>query len=182
MRRCRLRRDRDRLILPHGALAGVGDELKRLRGVQRMANADATLRLLQIFSGVELHCEGIHRSRIGAKFGARQPQRVLRAGQVDVIADDGDGGGFAHLYVELCVCTEARGSALRPWAISVKTIDLGYVANSAFTSVCFDADAQRIVRACCERGGNGGRRNARFGEHLNHAASRVAVQRGKRPA
>ena len=178
----RLRSHRDRLKLPHRALAGVRHQFHRLLGIELVIDAHTALRLLNVFARVELQRQRIDLSRVGVELRLGQAQRILRTGQIDVIAKHGHRGCLTQAHVKLGICAEPNRGAVRSRPVGLKTIHLRDIAHSALTAISLKPDAQRIVRT-----GNNGRshrrrRHAGLSEYLNHPTGRVAVQRRERPA
>ena len=172
-----LRRDRDRLELSGVAVAGVDQCAQRVRGIDFLVVDEADLRLVDVLPRVELQRRRIDAARVGIELRARQAERVLRARQVQAVRDDGERAAQVVRDRELGVADGALGRAVVAVAVGAEVARGDDVAQAVHRAARFCAEAHDAVAAAGDAEVERRPRRGVFGEDLDHAARRVAVER-----
>jgi hypothetical protein len=163
-------------------MARVDHRPQRIGVVRAQLVDQATLRLRQRLARVELRGRRIDAARVGLQLGAGQAQRILRRRQFDAVADEGELGCVVQPQAQLQVLDVAPRRAVRAPAVGLEVRDAGQVVQRALRPGQLRVVALLPVAAAARAHGEPGRTGPVLGEHLDHPARGIAVQRRERAA
>ena len=177
-----LRGQRDRLELHGVAVARIRQHAQHIGAVDLAFVDRADLRLIDRLARVEGRGRGVGTARVGLELRARQAQRVLRLRQVHAVGHERELARLVGLERELEVADLALHGAVVAPAVAREPAEAADVAERTLRARHLGRQAQRTVAARRHAEADLGRPAAVFGEDLDHAAGRVAVERRERPA
>jgi len=175
---------RNRLVLRHAAVAGIGRQGHAVHAVQAAFIGGAHLGLLQRFAGVEAFGHG--RAVVGPVGGAARGCLVLRPGQAlgvlrvrgHGVGHQGQPGIVAQRGAQLGIRHVAVGGAVVAPAVGHEAAGTDDIAQALCRLAAgLGRQALLAVAAKADAAFHKGPSLGRFGEQADHAAGGVTVQR-----
>ena len=171
--------DRAARTLPHLPLAAITRHAQTRVGVEHLLDRHAALHLVDRLVRVEQRRDGIGLARIRLPLRIREAERVLGIRLIERVADDCELGALAYVEVQLDVAEIASSDAVFAVAVSLKRIAGNEVTRRRRCASELDDRVPCSVAAADDLCLRHRWIWTVLGEHRDHAAGRVAVQRGE---
>jgi len=171
-----------RQILPYLPLASVAGHTQAGVGVEHLVHSHAALHLVDRLVRVEQRRHWIRLPRVGLPLRIGQAKRILRLRLILRVGDQRDMRGVGGIERQLGVGDLAQRGGMIAVTVRVEIAERGHVTDAVGDPRGLDADVGRSIAAYARGQVHNRDGSSVLGVDRHHAARRVAIQRGKRPA